>query len=78
MPESTVHAPAKPPREVDCLILWHYFDTKGRLVNASMTQLVGTRQNLKDRIEQSYQEAKEAQNGQPKLPYSVPVQILGL
>ncbi len=62
-------------KRVDCLILWHYFSARGKLMNASMTHLIGTVQNLQDRLIESHREASAAQSRRSKKPYVVAAQI---
>lgn len=59
---------------VDCLILWHYFDADGKLINASGTHLVGSMINLQERLADSFREC--AEDRKEKRPYSIPVQII--
>jgi hypothetical protein len=61
-------------REVDCLILWHYFDAKGKLINASGTHLVGSMMDLQERLSESHRECRE--NREARRPYIIPVQII--
>lgn len=60
--------------EVDCVILWHYYNAEGKLINASSTHLMGSMDNLNDRIREAYEKAHE--NQKRNQGYSVAAQII--
>ncbi|MDB5189070.1 MAG: hypothetical protein JWL82_27 [Parcubacteria group bacterium] len=60
--------------EVDCVILWHYYDAQGKLINASGTHLVGTLGNLNDRLREAHDQAEK--NREAGQPYSLAAQII--
>ena len=61
-------------RDVDCMILWHYFNAEGKLMNASATHLVGSMANLQERLQESYDECRKDQEA--KRPYVIAMQII--
>ena len=60
--------------EVDCVILWHYFDAEGKLINASGTHLMGSMTHLQERLAEAHSECEK--NQEAKRPYSIAAQII--
>ncbi len=60
--------------EVDCVILWHTFLLGGQFFNSNSTHLVGSMENLNDRLREANEEAVQDQLA--GRPYTVAAQII--
>ena len=53
------------------MIIWHYLDAKGVVINASSTIVEGEIEDLHVRIQESYTENAIRKSGGPTIPHQV-------
>lgn len=59
---------------IKCMILWHYYNSKGELNNSSATEFEGTLRDLRLRINEAHAEACRAQEAHTS--YNIAQQIV--